>query len=86
MKSRSSQGSGERLPWHVPRGPVLVPKENSRDRARPWEAATVWMLSAWLPGRLLPGSSELIKGNVTSPGGGASLQQLTVTITYASLY
>lgn len=30
--------------------------------------------------------SELIKGSVTSPGGGASLQHLTVTITYASLY
>lgn len=33
-----------------------------------------------------PRFPELIKGSVTSRGGRASLQQLTVTITYASLY
>lgn len=63
-----------------------VPKKNSRDRARLWEAAMVRMFSGWLSWFLLPHFSELIKGNVTSPGGRASLQQLTVTITYASLY
>lgn len=66
-------------------GQVLVPKKNSRDRARLWEAAAVWTFSA-CPQRPPPRFSELIKGNVTSPGGSASLQQLTVTVTDASLY
>lgn len=89
MKSWFSQGGGKRLPRHVPGvgvgGQVLVPKKNSRDRARLWEAATVWTFSA-CPQRPPPRFSELIKGNVTSPGGSASLQQLTVTVTDASLY
>lgn len=70
----------------VPRGPVLAPKRNSRDRARLWEAATLWMPSVWLSWPRPPRFSELIKGNGTGPGGRASLQQLTVTLTYASLY
>lgn len=38
------------------------------------------------PCLLLPCFSKLIKGNVTSPGAGAGLQPLTVTLPYAGLY
>lgn len=68
-------------------GQVLVPKRKSQDGARPRATVMVWMLLAWPSWQPLPPSSELIKGKGTGPGGGGeSLQQLTVTITYASLY
>lgn len=66
---------------------LRVPSKNSRDdRAAPREAARVGRPRARLAHPPPPCFPELIKGNVTSAGGRASLQQLTVTITYASLY
>lgn len=63
------------------------PRKHSRDdRATPREAARVGHSPSALAHPPTPCFPELIKGNVTSAGGRASLQQLTVTITYASLY
>lgn len=87
-KSQYSQGCRERLlRWSPGRGQAWVPKTNSGVGTRPWEAAAAGpdVINVALPVPA-PRFSELIKGNGTSPGSRASLQQLTVTITYASLY
>lgn len=85
MKSQSSQGGGKRLPWRVPTGAgasVLGRQQGQGETPGSSHGLDVARVSPRLPPRF----SEVIKGSGTSPGGRASLQQLTVTITYASLY
>lgn len=86
MKSMCSRGSGKRRWRCIPKGACGNTFEKQPGQHKTPGSYVSCMLSGLLSQCPLPGFWELIKGSLTSPGGRASLQQLTVTITYASLY